>query len=121
MERINSPKVLIKNGQKVKSIWKHAAEKYSLSISVGGLDPLATLSFNGERSMLQMTVFTQLLLEQGFLASGANYATVTYKEKDFKDYEIAVNKAFRKISNNYDNLEKIIYSDVKHTGFQRLT
>jgi glutamate-1-semialdehyde 2,1-aminomutase len=114
---------LIEKGQKVKKIWKELAEKHNIEISIGGMDPVGHFSFHYEKPAVIKTLFTQLMLERGFLATTAFYASYAHKEPHIDKYFHAVDEAFEIISEaiKNGNAEKLLKSSICHSGFERLT
>jgi glutamate-1-semialdehyde 2,1-aminomutase len=123
MKREGVNQHLIDMGLRVKSIWNDLAEEHGLTITVGGMDPVAHFSFTHEQPLVIKTLFTQLMLERGFLASTAFYASFAHKVSHVEQYRVAVNEAFIQIKKAIDNgnAESLLNGPVCHSGFQRLT
>lgn len=123
LEEKNVPQHLGKIGAKVQEGWKQAAEKHKLSIEVGGVYPLSHFSFNFEKPLVLKTLFTQQMLEKGFLATTAFYASYAHKEDHVKQYLKAVDEVFDFISDAIKNgePEQYLKGPVCHKGFKRLT
>ena len=110
---------LIKIGNRVKKIWKDAAKKEKIDISVSGLPSLPNFKFNSENSDAFETIFTIEMLEKKILGFRQFKPSYAHSEKDLKIYEKAVNEIFNLISSNkVDYLDKI---ENHHKGFMRLT
>jgi glutamate-1-semialdehyde aminotransferase len=110
---------LIKIGNSVKKIWKDAAKKEKIDISVSGLPSLPNFKFNSENSDAFETIFTIEMLEKKILGFRQFKPSYAHSEKDLKIYEKAVNEIFNFISSNkVDYLDKI---ENHHKGFMRLT
>ncbi len=114
---------LNKIGKMVQEGWSSLARKYSLDISVSGIYPLGHFRFNYNNPLLLKTIFTKLMLNEGFLATTAFYASYAQKEEDIKSYLEAVDKVFKTISEAIEKKEEssLIDTPVCHSGFQRLT
>ena len=69
------------------------------------------------------TLFTQLMLEQGFLATNAFYATYAHQEEHISSYLEAAEKAFLIVGKALQdgNVMSKLKGPVAHTGFRRLT
>jgi glutamate-1-semialdehyde 2,1-aminomutase len=69
------------------------------------------------------TLFTQLMLEAGFLATGAFYAAYAHQESDVTRYARAVDHAFSVIANAREKnaVEKLLKGPIAHAGFYRLS
>jgi glutamate-1-semialdehyde aminotransferase len=120
---LNMPEHLVKIGKLVQQSWRDAAEKFGLSVSVTGIPPLAHFSFDYPNGLAMRTLFTQMMLEAGFLATGAFYAAYAHQESDVRGYAIAVDEAFRVIKNavEKDEVEKLLKGPIAHAGFYRLS
>jgi len=68
------------------------------------------------------TLFTQLMLEEGFLAGSGFYPTLAHTDELVAKYSIAVDKVFAKLKVMLDNdtLEQSMKGAEAHTGFKRL-
>jgi glutamate-1-semialdehyde aminotransferase len=119
----NVGEYLIKTGRAVKEGWQKSADKHNVKIHVDGADPIAHFSFDYKNPLVPKTLFTQFMLEDGFLATTAFYASYAHTSKDIKAYLEATDKAFAKISEAIlrGNLEKLLKGDVCQSGFKRLT
>jgi len=116
------PKHLIETGRKVKKIWKSTAGKFRLDIQISGIDPLGHFSFICKEPLVYKTLFTQKMLEQGFLAATAFYSSYSHKSHHIKSYAAACNKAFafiKRVSES-GNPKRFLKGPVCHSGFKRL-
>ena len=118
----NISQKLISTGSSVKNIWKNAAEENSLEISIRGIDPLATLSFSGKSATALMTLFTQEMLDRGFLTGKSFYAMGSHTEKDICDYNLACKEVFKELASalHSNSIYKKIRGPLAHSGFKRL-
>jgi len=119
----NVPAHLNETGNLVRAIWARMSEQYGLTINVHGIPPLSILTFDyGERSQVIHTLFTQEMLNRGFLASKAFYATYAHKEGHVEAYEKAVKEVFQIIADavRANNGEQLLNGPVAHSGFKRL-
>jgi len=119
----NVQKHLIRAGKKVQDAWKKYAEKYGLNIHVEGIYPLGHFSFEDGDSLVLKTLYTQIMLEKGFLASTAFYASFAHKDSDIEKYIQAIDEVFKEIAAivKKGNPEKFLKGPVCHSGFRRLT
>lgn len=115
-------KHLIKAGKEVQDGWKSLAEKHHLSITVSGIYPLGHFSFEYENPMVLKTLFTQLMLEKGYLATTAFYASYAHKQEHIEGYLATVDKVFGFMSKAIEqgNPENYLKGPVCQVGFQRL-
>jgi len=114
---------LIATGEKIQEAWRLLAREYSLDIEVSGMPSLCHFSFKGPDSLALKTLFTQMMLEKGFLATTAFYASYAHKPKMVEDYLKAVDEIFGYISKilKGSNIKKHLHGPVCHSGFKRLT
>lgn len=108
-------------GMKVLTGWEEAAEKTGLPIKTVGKEAvpaLAHFSFEGENPQELKTLFTQLMLEKGFLATTVFYATYSHTEEIVEKYMKAVEEVFAVLAEG--NIEDMLKGPVAHAGFQRL-
>ncbi len=123
LEKNKVSKHLIEMGKRVQEGWKSYAKKYNLDIDVGGICPLGHFGFKYENALALKTLFTQLMLEKGFLATTAFYPSFAHKEEHIEKYLIAVDEAFSFISKaiREGDPKKYLKGPVCHSGFKRLT
>jgi glutamate-1-semialdehyde 2,1-aminomutase len=119
----NVPEHLNETGNQVRDIWAKTSEEYGLNIHIHGIPPLSILSFDyGEKSQILHTLFTQEMLNRGFLASKAFYATYAHETEHIEAYGQAVREVFKIIADaaRYNNTEQLLKGPVAHSGFKRL-
>jgi len=123
MKDKNVPGHLIRVGQKVKQGWQKAAGNNGLSLDISGIDPLGHFSFQHDNPLVLKTLFTQLMLEKGFLASTAFYASLAHDDGNVDKYLRAVDEAFAFMAKaiSEGKPEKYLKGPVCHAGFKRLT
>ena len=114
---------LIRIGTLVKEGWKTAAVKASLPLEVSGIPPLGHFSITGEHGQAARTLFTQHMLEQGFLAGSAFYATYAHTEEHVALYLKAVEEVFAICAKalKRGSVEQELNGPIAHAGFRRLT
>lgn len=119
----NVPEHLINIGRQVQQGWERLAKKHHVNITVSGIYPLGHFSFEYKSSTVLKTLFTQLMLEKGFLATTAFYASYAHKEEIVQEYLRTVGEAFRFIAKaiEEENPEQYLKGPVCHAGFRRLT
>ena len=119
----NTPRHLERIGKKVQKGWKTLAVKHSLDIEVTGILPISHFVFNYKKPLVLKTLFAQLMLEKGFLATTAFYASYAHKEVHVKKYLEAADSAFSFIARAIKggNPGKYLKGPVCHSGFRRLT
>ncbi len=118
------PKHVAYIGSKVMEYWKSASVKYNLPVEVeDGYPCLANFKFNHELSEELKTLYTQLMLERGFLAGMIIYPTLAHNDKIVDLYGEAIDEVFSEIT---EALSAGIVKDklrgpVADSGFKRLT
>ncbi|MFZ2491224.1 MAG: aminotransferase class III-fold pyridoxal phosphate-dependent enzyme [Thermoanaerobaculia bacterium] len=119
----NVGELLIHTGDAVKGIWRRAAEASGLRVHVSGIAPLGHLGFDYPNGQAMATLYTQLMLERGFLATRGFYASYAHQPEHLALFESAVTEAFAILQKSSANgeVEKHLKGPVAHTGFQRLT
>ena len=123
MKKENVPEYLIDIGQKVQNGWREAAKKHGLAVSVSGIAPLGHFSFDHDNPLVLKTLFTQLMLDEGYLATNAYYASYAHKDKEIYGYAKATDNSFAFISKAIieGDPKKYLKGPVCHSGFKRLT
>jgi len=121
--RENVARHLIDTGKNIQKGWQEAADRAGLIVEVGGIPPVGHLSFKYEQSQAIHTLFTQLMLEKGFLATKAFYATNAHQQAHVDSYLSAVGEVFVCLSEALDSKKvmEMLKGPVAHTGFHRLT
>lgn len=120
--RCNVPQHLQRIGQMVREGWRVAAERAGLPIQIGGIVPMSHFAIRHEQGQVALTLFTQLMLEKGFLASGVFYATYAHQEQIVEEYLQAAEETFSTIARGLERgtLKDMLKGPVAHTGFARL-
>ncbi len=113
---------LSKIGRQVKEGWQAAASRSGLTVGIGGMDPLPHLSFVGDAPQATATLFTQEMLERGFLATRGFYVTYAHQEAEVDEYLSAVNDVFDLLQEAHERHEVLdrLQGPVAHAGFCRL-
>mgnify|MGYP006079084295 CR=1 FL=1 len=126
LEKFENEKVyehLIKCGEKVSNSWITIANSIGLDISISGLKPLTHIDFNYKDASYLQTIYTQEMLKKGYLMGSSVYTTYAYDDEVLKQFHNDTTSAFRVIKDAVDSgsPKNFLISDVKHSGFQRLT
>ena len=110
-------------GKKVQEGWSKAAKKYGIDVDIDGLYTLGHFAFKYEEALTLKTLFTKLMLEKGFLATTAFYASYAQKENDVNRYLQAVDEVFSLLADyiNEGDVKTHLETPVCHSGFSRLT
>jgi glutamate-1-semialdehyde 2,1-aminomutase len=109
-------------GTQIQSGWRAAAARTQLAITVSGMPPLSHFSFDYQDGQTIRTLFTQIMLGKGFLASNAFYAAHAHQPDHVRSYLEAVEEAFGEIAEalNRNEVAQQLKGPIAHTGFRRL-
>ncbi len=124
-DEIGAAKLLVSAGKKILAGWRKAAKRSCLAVETNEDEPMAPLShftFQYENGQAMRTLFTQLMLERGILATGAFYASAAHGEDEIEAYLAAVDEVFSVIADarKKGGVEKMLKGPAAHTGFRRL-
>jgi glutamate-1-semialdehyde aminotransferase len=110
-------------GEKVQQGWKTLAVKHKINIEISGIAPLGHFVFKHELPLVLKTLFTQLMLERGFLATTGFYACFAHKDRHVQRYLEAVDETFNFIFKAIAEKRPAYYlkGSVCHSSFKRLT
>ena len=114
---------LIPSGRQIQDIWSKGAATAGLPITVSGLPPLSHFQFDLPDAQACRTLFTQCMLERGFLATNAFYANFAQTDEDIAAYGQATAEVFHEIVRavKEGTVRRLLKGPVAHTGFSRLT
>jgi len=120
--RLDVARHLIEIGTQIQSGWSAAAARAKLAVTVSGMPPLSHFSFDYEAGQAIRTLFTQIMLGKGFLATNAFYAAYAHQPDHVKSYVEAVEEAFSEIAEalNRNEVAQRLKGPIAHTGFHRL-
>ena len=107
-------------GQTVRDGLRRLAEKHNIAIELSGINPLVHFEFKYSEPLVYKTYFTQEMLEEGYLATNAVYASWAHNDEIVNGYLQAVDHVFAKIS-QLNGATPLLKGEVCHSGFQRLT
>jgi glutamate-1-semialdehyde aminotransferase len=115
--RTDAHACLISSGEKIKQIWREAAQQACLKVSVSGLPSLASFSFLEPSAVTLDTAFTISMMREGFLAFRQFKPSLAHSEQDLENFKKACCLAFLELQDRTKELS----SPSHHTGFARLT
>lgn len=117
------PRHLIAVGERVQDGWSTAAASAGVQVQVGGIAPLSHFSIEGDDGAAIQTLFTQEMLDRGFLASGQFYPSYAHQGHHVDAYLAAVDDVFAILARAAaeGDVSRRLRGPVKHSGFQRLT
>jgi glutamate-1-semialdehyde 2,1-aminomutase len=109
-------------GKRVQLGWRTAAEQTGLAVEVSGIPPLSHMEFTGDNQGVLRTLFTQLMLERGFLAGSGFYASYAHTTEQIDEYVAACVPVFGIIAEaeRQGNAAARLQGPVAHSGFRRL-
>ena len=124
MERVKIWEHVKRVGESVQDAWKTAAEKHGLEIHCSGLPCLAHFGF-AKYPMELKTLYTVLMLKEGFLGNTVLYPTLAHTDEIVALYASAIDRVFAQIAavlakNDYQAVLDAIGGPVCQTGFARL-
>ena len=95
----NVSKHLVKLGKMIKEGWIRSAKNNEIDIELGEMKTIPTFRFRYENYNEKLyTVFTNLMLEEKYLATNAVYLSYKHSPSDIKKYLVSLDKTFKKIS-----------------------
>jgi len=123
-QRCDVAKHLIRIGEMVIAGWKESAKHSGLKITVEAeMPPIAHFAFDYKNAPAICTLFTQMMLERGFLAGSQFKASFAHRDSHVEQYTAAVNEVFAALSEAIatDEVEKRLKGPIIQQGFYRLT
>jgi glutamate-1-semialdehyde aminotransferase len=122
MENCKVQEHLIKIGKMVQEGWTSAAAQTGLNIHVSSIYPLGHFDFCAGEPLVLKTLFTQEMLERGYLATNAFYCSYAHTESIIQRYLKTVEEVFALIKKSLsDNTSRsLLKGPVCQSGFKRL-
>ena len=122
MERVNSPEILVKYGDRIVEILTNCAKKYDLKLCVSHMSPLAHTDWDYDNGLAVQTLYAQEMLDRGYLVSSAIYSTIAYTDEILEGFAKNTDEVFAKIADalKNNNVETMLRGPVKQSGFARL-
>jgi glutamate-1-semialdehyde 2,1-aminomutase len=124
MEEVDIARHIRQIGEFVQDGWGETAKRHCLPIKIMGQPALCIFAFDcGEISRAAMTLFTQEMLDRGFLANGAFYPTYAHDRDTADRYLQAVDEAFAALKKHLDagDILGALRGPVAQSGFARMT
>ena len=114
---------LIMIGNMVKLGWEKTAAHVGLQLSADGLPSLAHFHFSHEESLHLTTLFSQYMLEKGFLASDQFKPSFAHAPDHVAEYLEAVSDTFIMLAESlgWGDLDRRLKGPPAQKGFYRLT
>lgn len=124
MREVNLADHVRRIGSLVQQGWRALAEKHNLGIKISGCPALTHFSLDyGEQSQALHTLFTQEMLDRGYLANVFFYGSYAHTPQIIDKYLKALDDVFGILSTavKADDINRRLGGPVAHTGFARLT
>jgi len=124
MREVNVSEHVTKVGKMVQEGWKKLADKHGIKLKIGGLPAITHFSLDyGEQAQAIRTLFTQEMLDRGYLANAAFYGTYAHTPEIIEKYLSVVDEVFGILAEaiKADDVNERLRGPVAHTGFSRLT
>ena len=124
MREANVVDHIAKVGKMVQEGWGKLADKHSIKLKIGGWPAITHFSLDyGEQSEAIRTLFTQEMLDRGYLANAAFYGTYAHTPEIIEEYLWVADEVFGIVAEavKADDVNKRLRGPVAHTGFSRLT
>jgi len=122
MQQHNVPAHVRRIGTLVLDHWRRLAQKHALPVEVGGFPCLAHFAFKHPKADALRTLYTQWMLDRGFLAGTGFYPSWAHSSEIVAEYAGAVDEVFAQIAESLraGEPEKSLCGPVAHTEFRRL-
>lgn len=119
-ERVSSH--LIKIGEQVVEGWQNAATRTGLKLHTSGLPSLCHFTFGHEQELVLSTLFTQIMLERGYLAYNQFKPSFAHTKEHVDNYLRVAEEAFAVLAEGLrnGNLASKLKGPVAQRGFYRL-
>ena len=114
---------LIEIGNLVMEGWRGAAEKTGLNLHASGLPSLCHFAFEHDQELLLTTLFTQIMLEKGYLAYNQFKPSFAHTREHVVGYLAAVEESFRLLAEavKLGDAASRLKGPPAQRGFYRLT
>ena len=122
--KVNLPEHVDRVGTRFQEGWKAAAAKHNIRATVEGWPQLMHIGFDyGEQSQALKTLYTQEMLDRGFLAAAPMYPTLAITEAIVDEFMLAVDEVFPVLTDAVakGDIMSRLRGPVAHTLFKRLT
>ena len=98
------------------------ATRHDVDIHIGGILPIGHFSFNYPEGLCMKSLFVQMMIDRGYLASTSYYAMYAHTEQHCRDYLEAVDEVFGIISSlrKEGKIEQSMAGKPASSGFTRL-
>lgn len=123
MKRVDSPTTITHVGHQVQMGWKQVFDRAGIEVKVMGLPAISAMAMQVDHPLGWKTYLTQSMLEKGYLAATALYASIA-QEEYIEGYLNALGEVVQDMAEHIrkgTNPESLLRGPVCHAGFKRLT
>ena len=125
MEKTQVAQHVNEYGKRIMRLWQKTAEKTGVPIQIASnFGCLAVFRFDLPNPNAVKTLYTQLMLDEGFLAGTAFYPTLAHGDREFSLFASALEKTFSKIAelagDGPEAINRAMKGPEAHIGFGRL-
>ncbi len=124
MQRIGLPKLLHEAGLRVHEGWRRLSAKHRVPMKITGQPALSAFSFDlGDQAQAVRTLYTQEMLDRGYLSSGGFYACAAHTPAVIDGYLAALDEVLANLRAALDanDVTARLRGPVAQSGFKRLT
>lgn len=123
LKKYDVPSYITSIGERIQEKIHELSHKWNFNIKISGIPPLTHFSFEHPNLLELKTLFTQLMLEKGFLASTGIYTSYGHKEEHLVRYFNALDEVFEVISLGIkeNKISSLLKTSICHSEFRRLT
>lgn len=123
MKTMNVPAHVANIGESIMTSWHSLGVKHGLPVKTEGYPSLAHFTFQHDDAEKLRTLYTQMMLERGFLAGLSIYPTMAHTDEIVKMYSNAIDEVFGEIAGEFSkgSIDKLLKGKVALSGFARLT
>jgi glutamate-1-semialdehyde 2,1-aminomutase len=120
--RENVPLHLDRIGHMVRDGWKVAAERTGLPVTIGGIVPMSAFAIQHPDAQAASTLYTQLMLEKGYLATKTFDTTFAHTDDIIEGYLQATEESFSVVAGALarGTAADLLRGPAQHGGFARL-
>ncbi|MEQ8272898.1 MAG: aminotransferase class III-fold pyridoxal phosphate-dependent enzyme [Deltaproteobacteria bacterium] len=121
LEREDGPARMAAAGDRMRAGWLAAAETAGLPIGTKGVAPLPSFTIEHDARAPLATLYTQWMLDEGYLASGAFYATCAHDDATIDRALEASAKCFTRMKEaiDEDKIEASLTGPVASAGLRK--
>jgi glutamate-1-semialdehyde 2,1-aminomutase len=122
MEESNVVSHVNRLGTRIQDLWRTKAEANGLPLEVMGFPCAPSFKFNHELAQELKTLYTQLMLEKGFLAMALIYVSLAHTDEVVDKFAVALDETFGEMGDllRKGTVAESLKGPVAHAGFKRL-